>query len=302
MKKLTIFTAPKPFVDAHIATIQGNAVRSWLQMGPDVEVLLIGEEAGMAEMARELGVTHLKGVRRNNRSTPLVSSIFQLAREAAEADLLLFTNTDMVFFPETLEVALSANQQATECVLLGQRYDLDVHEPMDFSAGWPQRLGDQVHSRGRLHPMGGSDYFVFPRPLFACIPDFAIGRAGWDNWMIYHAVTQGWVTVDATPTLTVVHQNHGYAHLAGDQGHQRHPETSDNTKLAGGMRNMYMLLDTTHDLIGGRICPARWSLPRFLRSVERRLQPNELVGRGPAWWALRYVRKLRRALSHSGAN
>ena len=53
---LTIFTAPKPFTNPHIDLIQRNAIRSWVALGPEVEVLLIGEEEGLAEAARELGV------------------------------------------------------------------------------------------------------------------------------------------------------------------------------------------------------------------------------------------------------
>ena len=49
------------------------------------------------------------------------------------------------------------------------------------------RLLYEVKTRGRLHPPGGSDYFIFPRNCFTKIPNFAIGRAGWDNWMFYHA-------------------------------------------------------------------------------------------------------------------
>lgn len=302
MKKLTIFTAPKPFVDPHIAVIQRNAIQSWQLMGPDVEVLLIGDEAGIAEAAAQLGVSHLKDVKQNKQGTPLVSSIFQMARQAAQADLLLFANTDILLLPEILEQAIKTIQQAKEFVLLGQRYDLDILQPLDFSNGWPERLRSDVKSRGRLHPLGGSDYFLFPRHLFPHIPDFAIGRAGWDNWMIYHAVTQPWPAINATPSLMTVHQNHDYSHLADDKNHQRHPETFANAELAGGMRKMYMLLDVDYELVGGEIRPARWSLPRFLRSLERHLQTDDLVGRGPRWALLRQVRNLRRALVHSEAN
>jgi hypothetical protein len=302
MKKLTVFTAPKPFVDAHITTIQRNAIQSWLQMGRDVEVLLIGDEAGIVEQAEQLSVTHIRGVKINKQGTPLVSSIFQLARQHAQAGLLLFANADMIFFPETLELTLSVARQEKEFVLLGQRYDLDLAQPLSFSAGWAERLRAEVDARGRLHPLGGSDYFLFPRHLFDQIPDFAIGRAGWDNWMIYHAVTQPWPAIDATPDLRVVHQNHGYAHLPEDKDHQRHPETFANAELAGGMRNMYMLLDVSHKLINGRVRRAPWDLARFLRSLERRLQQHELVGRGPRWHLLRQVRRLRRALVRSEVN
>jgi hypothetical protein len=54
MPLLTIFTAPKPFVDSHIAVIQRNAIQSWLHLGAEVEVLLVGDELGMAQVARRI--------------------------------------------------------------------------------------------------------------------------------------------------------------------------------------------------------------------------------------------------------
>ena len=47
MADLTIFTAPKPFTDPHIALIQRNAILSWLHLGPRVAVILLGEELGL---------------------------------------------------------------------------------------------------------------------------------------------------------------------------------------------------------------------------------------------------------------
>ena len=300
MKQLAIFTAPKPFRNQHITVIQRNAIQSWREMGSNVEVLVVGEDEGVAEAAAELGVTQIKNVKRNQHGTPLVSSIFHLAREASQAPLLAYVNADLLLFPETLHIALNVLQQRSEFVLLGQRHDLDVHNRLDFSRDWPDWLRSEVQARGHLHPMGGSDYFIFPRHLFSQIPNFAIGRAGWDNWMIYHAISQNWPTIDATSSLKVVHQNHDYAHLAGEQTHQRHPETFENTALAGGMRKMYMLLDVEYELIDGKIRQVHWTLPRFLRRLERRLQPEELVGHGPRWYLLRGLRKLRRALSGIG--
>jgi len=56
---LTIFTAPKPFTDPHLDLIQRNAIRSWRDLGPLVEVLLIGDEAGMQGAALDLQVRQL---------------------------------------------------------------------------------------------------------------------------------------------------------------------------------------------------------------------------------------------------
>jgi len=53
MPLITLFSAPKPYTDPHIATIQRNAIKSWTLLS-DVEVLLIGDEKGVAEVADEL--------------------------------------------------------------------------------------------------------------------------------------------------------------------------------------------------------------------------------------------------------
>jgi hypothetical protein len=297
MKKLlTIFSAPKPFTDPHIDLIQRNAIRSWLQMGDAVEIFLLGDEPGITRVASELRVTHIGDVKQNEQGTPLVSSIFSKASDASSSGLLLFTNADMILFPETLQMTLDVQKKSANFIALGQRYDLDVDSPIDFSDGWPERLREKVAAKGRLHSLGGSDYFIFLKGVLKNIPDFAIGRAGWDNWMIYYAISQGWLILDTTPTLMAVHQNHSYAHLPGDRGHQRNPETMRNLELAGGMRKMYSLLDVKFQLVDGQIRSAPWSLPRALHRLEQKLQPDELVGSGPRWWLLRGVRKLRRAL------
>jgi hypothetical protein len=101
---ITFFSAPKPFADAHIATIQCNAIQSWTLL-PDVEVLLIGAEKGLAGAAKELGVKHLPDVKCSQSGTPLISSMFQLARENSASDLLCIINTDMILMPDFLEAA-----------------------------------------------------------------------------------------------------------------------------------------------------------------------------------------------------
>ena len=104
MPLITLFSAPKPFTDPHIAMIQRNAIKSWTLL-PDVEVILLGEEAGLAEAARELGVKHISNVERNMNGTPLISSMFQLARENSNSDLLCIINADMILMPDFVEAA-----------------------------------------------------------------------------------------------------------------------------------------------------------------------------------------------------
>ncbi len=268
MSTLTIFSAPKPFLDAHIATIQRNAIRSWVQLGPEVEVVLVGEEAGLAEAAAELGVRHLPAVKRNTSGTPLVSSIFELARQAGNSPFLAYVNADVLLGPDLLAGVQQVGRQLPRFLIVGQRWDVDVRQPLDFSAGWAGRLEELRRQTGRLHPRGGSDYFIFPRDCFVHVPAFAIGRAGWDNWMIYEGRRQRWPVVDATGAIHVLHQDHDYRHLPGGQPHYRLPETYENVRLAGGSRTIFTLADCDRQLAVGQVRPFPRSWAKFWREVE----------------------------------
>ncbi len=278
MPLITLFSAPKPFTNPHIAMIQRNAIKSWTLL-PGVDVILLGEETGLAETARELEVKHLPNVERNANGTPLISSMFQLARQNSDSDLLCIINADMILMPDFLEAARrsrlsqiprSRAEQRDKFVLLSQRWDLDVTQPIDFTDGWQDRLSSTVHRHGSLHRPAGSDFFLFPRSCYTNIPDFAIGRAGWDNWMIYKARKEKWFVIDCTPSVMIVHQNHDYSHLPGGKPHYEHPDTNENIRLAGGEANIrYTIVDATHQLVpGGKLVRPKLSYLRFMRGVE----------------------------------
>src|SRR5258706_15403857 len=141
MLLITLFSAPKPFNDPHIAMIQRNAIKSWTLL-PNVEVILLGEEAGLAEVAKELGVKHLPNVARNESGTPLISSMFQLARENSNSDLLCIINADMILMSDFVEATLESSSlllkkrelapAVQNFVLLSQRWDYDITSPIDF--------------------------------------------------------------------------------------------------------------------------------------------------------------------------
>ena len=268
MTLLTLFSAPKPFTNPHIATIQRNAIRSWTLL-PDVEVILLGEETGLAEAARDLGVTHIPNVERNESGTPLISSMFQLARERSHSDLLCIVNADMLLMPDFVEAAKQVKSQKSQFVMLSQRWDLDVTQPLDFAAGWESRLRNTVHATGQLHRPAGSDFFLFPLSSYLEVPAFTIGRAGWDNWMIYKARKEGWPVIDCTPSVMIVHQNHDYSHLPGGKPHYEHPDTNENIRRAGGQANIrYTILDSTHQLVGGKLARPKMTSLRLQRGME----------------------------------
>lgn len=268
MPLLTLFTAPKPFTDPHINIIQRNAFRNWMSLGDDVEVVVIGDEPGIGQTCKEFGLRHLPDVCCNELGTPLISSIFDLARSVNNSPLLMYTNADILFLPDLMDAVHQLAEEDRKFLVVGQRWDLDIKQPIDFSEGWADRLQARIQSDGKLHGQWGSDYFIFPRTCFKQIPDFAVGRAGWDNWMIFRARWKHWKVVDATRSITLVHQKHDYSHLPGGIRHYYLPETATNVEKAGGRRSIFKLSDATHVLSSGKLKRRSMSWESFWREVE----------------------------------
>lgn len=272
MALITLFSAPKPFTDSHIATIQRNAIKSWTLL-PDVAILLIGDEEGVAEAAQEFGVLHMPEVKCSRGGTPLISSMFDLARRSGDSDLLCIINTDIILMPDFLEAAKQVAKLKEKFVLLSQRWDYDLKSELKFTEGWGNLLRASVLSQNDLHRPSGSDFFLFPRTCYKKVPDFAIGRAGWDNWMIFEARREKWPVIDCTPDVMIVHQNHDYHHLPGGKPHYNHPETDTNMYLAGGPAAVrYTILDATHRLKAGKLVRPAFTGLRFWRRVELSLR------------------------------
>ncbi len=268
MPLLTLFSAPKPFTDPHIATIQRNAIASWAKL-PETQVLLEGDEPGLAEAANDLGVGHIPGLPRSPSGAPLMDAMFRLARQNSPSQLYCIVNADIILLPGFVETAQRLSSQMERFVMLGQRWDLDVDAALNFSGDWSNRLLEQLASQGKQHRPAGSDYFLFPAACFDDLPAFTIGRAGWDNWMIYHARKNGFPAIDATRDVTIIHQNHDYSHLPGGKPHYTHPETNENIRLAGGRpMTRFTLLDTNYRLEGGKILPQKMDAARLWRRVE----------------------------------
>ncbi|TFH32139.1 MAG: hypothetical protein E4G99_13115 [Anaerolineales bacterium] len=267
MTEFTIFSCPKPFRDEHIAQIQRNAIGSWLQLHPQVEVILLGNEQGVDLVAAEMGARHIREVERNVNGTPLIRSIFQEAQAASTAPLMAYVNADIILMPDFLSLT-RVRQRFDRFLVVGSRIDLDMPNEITFDAAWRQELWGKVEREGRLHKPSGSDYFVFPRGTFVDIPPFALGRAGWDNWMIYAGRRESLPVIDASGEIQVVHQDHDYAHLPGARPHYRHPESSHNVQLAGGSEMIFTLRDTDWRIVNGLIRRKRWHERGLIRSLE----------------------------------
>jgi hypothetical protein len=294
MAFLTIFTAPKSFTNPHINIIQRNAIQSWMRL-KDVEVLLIGDEAGIRETAGELGIRNVPEVARDEKGIPQVDAVMRIGHKNCDSPMLCYANADMVLLPDLVEAAQQVSRQAKDFLVVGQRWDLDQTEPLDFSGEWESRLRRDVGEWGRFYSPWGIDYFVFPYHLYTDVPNFTIGRPAWDNWMVFHARTTFGMAIDASRDVLVVHQNHDYSHLPGNKPPYGSEVAKSNLAKAGGRKHVYNILDTNRELTGGRICRPQFRLVRLLRRMERMFINDERKGWG--WEISLRLQQMQRPLS-----
>ncbi|HEX4628035.1 MAG TPA: hypothetical protein VH137_04525, partial [Gemmatimonadales bacterium] len=186
---LTLFTIPKPF-RGHIAVIQRNAICSWTLLRPRCEIILLGDDDGVAAAAAQAGVRHIPTLARNEYGTPLVSDCFAQAERAATHATLGYINADVIVMNDLLEAVRRIARR--RFLMLGQRWDLDLTRPWDFDdPAWEAKLRAEVRAHGALHPYTGVDYYVFPKGLWGALPPFAVGRVAYDNWLIWRARSWG---------------------------------------------------------------------------------------------------------------
>ncbi|MBE9039448.1 tetratricopeptide repeat protein [Oscillatoriales cyanobacterium LEGE 11467] len=232
---LTIFTTTKPF-EGHPGMIQRNAVQSWTMLNPKPEVILLGNEAGVAEISQELGLYYLPEVDRNEYGTPTIQGLFNIAQISAKNSVLMYTNADIIFLSDVMSAIEKVSAQFEEYLIVGQRHNFDIPAPINFAnPNWETGLKELVVQQGKLEADCAIDYFIFTKNLWSEIPPFAVGRAAWDIAMVYRALAAGKPVIDATQVITAIHQNHNYGHLSGGQTQAwKGIEAQRNHELAGG--------------------------------------------------------------------
>lgn len=294
---IAFVTIPKPF-EGHIGVIQRNALRSWRAVWPDAEIFVCGDEQGAAAAAAEVGARFVPDVERNDFGTPLLGSTFRRIAASTRRELLAYLNADIVLLPD---FAVAVRRIALRPFLLvTRRWNLDVREPIDFDGPeWADAVRALARREGRLYRRDAIDCFVFSResPLLD-LPPFAVGRPGWDNYFIFRARQLGIPVIDATPAVTLVHQNHGYGHVPGRTGgNWEGPEAQANRRLMGGSERFFDIGDATHVLGPEGLERAR-GLRHALRAVETsHLRHPALVPLGRLGFALRGIPPtVRRAL------
>jgi hypothetical protein len=239
---LTVFSIPKPF-SSDVGGEQERAVASWSRLADGVQVVLVGDDEGVDAAAERLRAEHVAGTARTPAGTPRLDDAFRRVDAIARYRLRCFVNADIVLLPDLVPPLERVASTYERFLLVGQSRDVDVRRLEGIDPSAVRRVAKHD---GVLRGPTAIDWFAFTAGIFDPMPPFAVGRAAFDNWMVWKARQAGPV-IDATAAVVAVHQAHGYGHLAGGKDEAYYgAEAARNLELAGGSRRRYTLHDASH--------------------------------------------------------
>lgn len=238
---ITFFTTAKSFVgEARLR--QYNAIGSWRQVHPDAEVLLFGQGEGYEQAVQDLGVIHVPGVETNAKGCPRIDSMFALAERHARHAIKAYLNCDIIVLDDILTAARRISFD--RFLMIGERWELPVESPIDFAGDWEAGLRARLDSHGEPGRITAIDMFLYRGDFWGRVPPMVIGRAGYDNFLVYYCRREQVPVVDMTGHATIIHQKHGYSHLArGRQEVFEGVEAEENIRMAGGWEYLFTIED-----------------------------------------------------------
>ena len=250
---ITIFSTPKNFENI-FDIIQKNALNSWRALSSEVEIIIFGDAIGSEKNAHLINAVYMPEVRVSKSGVPYLSDLFAKAQQYSTYDTLVFINADIILPNNFIKIVSNVKNQFRKYLMVGHRWDMDVNTIIDFydqdKAG---EFWQKANEESIKHPSCGIDYFVFNRNTFKALPDFAIGRPGYDNWLLWNARRHFIPLVDTSRDIKVIHQNHhfNFHNLKADPKIYFEEDGKKN-KMIHGERTLN-LLDTNYYIKDGKV-------------------------------------------------
>lgn len=237
---ISLFSTCKPFGDdPHVDVVQRNAIMSWTLLKPAVRPMLIGDDPGVREICHEFGIYFEPHVEREG-NTPLVKSLWSQAQALHMGDIFAYVNSDIILMPDFYIAVEAVAAQHEQFMVVGRRWNTTLSEPLDFDGEWVHALYEHMNN-GSLYAECALDYFVWRGDWWGDIPDYAVGRYVWDNWLLWKPLSIDITVVDCTDSITAVHQSHA-------QLPWNHEQANRNRNVhQGGMCGLKDVLYTLSD-------------------------------------------------------
>ena len=236
---ITIFSIPKPFINEN-KNIQINSIKNWSEIKKS-RIILFGNKDEDLNIPIEYKNLLIKSLGSNSYQTPLISDAFKNIKKESKDDIIIYTNCDIIFSEEINLIInfISSNfQKLGNFLCYGRRRDLSCE--LDY-----QNIKNKnfLINNSKLHSYSGIDYLIYKKDAEFELPNFAVGRPGWDNWLVYNLFKKGFKLIDVTKVLNVYHQKHRSAYTRYSQ------ESLNNLKLITNYSEIFTIRNSTHRIV-----------------------------------------------------
>jgi hypothetical protein len=251
--KLIIFTTCKPFIGDD-AWRQEQAIKSWtLLENIEKKIIILGNDEGTQEICEKYNLIHEPNIKTLD-GVPYLYEMFLIANNYANNDdIMLWTNSDMIYFQDMITTILNFKQQKPDeknYLLVGGR--IDWYNPKILEKLDKKYLFDNINLNNNFidinirftesskfeccsHPLSGIDYVIHSKTTFLnnLDPNLVIAGTRHDMIMLGVGIDKKYFTCDITQTCPVIHQNHGYSYKDISK------LTNNNFKCSGNQRWIY---------------------------------------------------------------
>jgi len=205
--------------------IHNRLIRNWAALGPDLDPVLFVPVTEYntsswinTATSNNWTVRVLYALRSN---LPILTAMFKDAIARSRSPFIGYANADILFDRSLILTLCSLNQRlnlANETILIiGRRRNVDIVK-IDLGSGYNLT---KISLMDRIKPFHGmaQDYFITTRRGLSWkeIPDFVVGRNGYDNWLVAKALDWNITLIDASRTVLALHQSGIDGYMSGSK-------------------------------------------------------------------------------------
>ena len=134
--------------------------------------------------------------------------MFLEAQKLYDTQFYGYVNSDILFdkgFTDTLHGLIRLKKNLTNILIVGRRKNWHISWQQNVTE--LEEIGEYAKS-AQLYMAYAEEYFISTHNGYPwnTIPDFVVGRAAYDNWLVATALKRRIPVVDAALTITALHQ------------------------------------------------------------------------------------------------
>ncbi len=227
--------------------IQHSAMYSW--NANNIEVFVPDNEVGVKDACQSYpNIKLIPDVKRAremgfSNQSPMVKDLIAKALPLINTPMVALINSDIIIQPDFIErIEKILKEYGFDIYMVGTRFDIKLDIHISSEETYKQVLSSE---RKSYDGSTSSDIFIASkftwRKIVHEMPDFILGRYGWDNWLHMIAELKGYRKFNCTDALTILHCEHDHKHIVLQEKAEKQsaPSSQHNLKLWNEVKNVY---------------------------------------------------------------